>query len=429
MELVINHTKISKAECPMRIYLEDIEKVEKENNPAFEKGKVWHTLLEQFWQRIGTEEEVFDKKNERKLIKDKARKMFYNAESFAIHAVKQWNKVIRADFISRKKLDDIVNINHLSEEERKKIKKLKERVIIWNSKDEKYKITGHFNKNSRLLYDYFLEEGKPLDLEGNLIEPEREFNFKLRNAIKKGGEVIQTLIINGRIDQVRFVDGVLTLVDYKSGNPWRPANEAEFNYQLPLYVLGFLAKCKHDRDYAKRFGREKIIDGFLKSFFIDETIQVRYFMIEALSVRERANELLSAGIKPDFEIPEVTHTRKVTEENFYDLIDKMEGTRRNVVEGNIYKARGMRCNYCPVRRTCDSINTPKDRLPYTDKNGNRVFHFSEPPYRIEVQENPELHYMGRLEETSEEITNPPQKVIAWGGGKNVLRGRIPKILN
>lgn len=101
--------------CRMRYYLRYIEKEKALRLSAYAKGSLLHELIEHFWERLGTEEEVEkDRKNNKKKAAEKKR--YFDGETFAGFARGKWSRVCQADMRLKEKLEK----GNLSEKETKK---------------------------------------------------------------------------------------------------------------------------------------------------------------------------------------------------------------------------------------------------------------------------------------------------------------------
>ena len=74
--------------CLMRYYLRWVEKATPLNPPFFGKGRMFHELVEHFWDRLGTQEEVS------RTRKKTGGKRYSNAEEFANYASGKWMSIV-----------------------------------------------------------------------------------------------------------------------------------------------------------------------------------------------------------------------------------------------------------------------------------------------------------------------------------------------
>lgn len=99
---------------------------------AYVKGSLLHSLIEHLWKELGTVKEVSKKYSNKK---------YYDAKSFAKHAQGTWQSIIIADNKLREKYEQ--------EQDEEEAEELKDRLIYWSYKNQKYKIKGSLKKNLR----------------------------------------------------------------------------------------------------------------------------------------------------------------------------------------------------------------------------------------------------------------------------------------
>ena len=183
--------------CTFRYYLRYFKGVQPLRLSAYVKGSLLHSLLEHFWDRLGSEEEALSKSSK---FKDKK---YFDAESFAKYAKGKWNSIIMAD------------------ERRKEGEK-----IAWGYDAEKWVIMNKMQDLCIPLFDYKISEPVP---EKRLIE--EPFSFFV------GGRKFK-----GFVDEISLVDNQIKIIDYKSGNPWVGEMKLKHDPQLTLYAAGLCAR-------------------------------------------------------------------------------------------------------------------------------------------------------------------------------------------
>ncbi len=415
---VWNATKIDDANyCRMRFYLKHVEHVPQDFISAYAKGSLLHHIIENFWYNLGSKEEVERDEKSRKKASDKKR--YYDPLTFSQYAAKQWNRIAFADRAKEEKLQKLYSISKPSEYERKEIKDTQKNKIVWAYDTEKYIIKNQIPKIAFQLFNVLLEEGPPLF-------SEHSFKFSIEGLIL-GGERIGKIEFNGRIDDVRKKDG-LYVRDYKSGKPWLGEMKLKHDPQLTFYNLSICTRAFMDEKFAKEVGMEEVRGKFMGNpNFVWEDMKVEYFMMEALLKKAEADEIIAGGKKPKFTVPNTINTSKRTDEDFFDLMQMIEGTKRDVRDGNIYKESGKKCDICSVKRICDQKKTRNDGTPYLDTKSNQTFEFYRPPYERSVTLDPEnKSLLVSLDKPEEQKTEGKQKIFAWGRGQNTVKGRIPK---
>ena len=190
--------------CRMRYWLKycDPQKPEPLRLSAYAKGSLLHDLIQKFWIRLGTPEQVAKKSSKQK---------YFDAESFAKYAQGRWKRTIISN-------------------------KHSEHPIDWHYEGEQWVIANTLPKICRPLFNFFIEEGPP-------IHTELPFDF-----------VIDGKRFLGRIDEVRKKDGKIIVRDYKSGKPWMGEMKLHHDPQPTIYSMGLGAICYYDEKFAAALG-------------------------------------------------------------------------------------------------------------------------------------------------------------------------------
>ena len=349
-------TRINTANyCRMRHWLTyvDPRKPKRLRLSVYVKGSLLHGLIENFWEKLGTPEEV-DKKS--------SRKKYHDAEGFAKYAKGKWQSIIIADNHLREKYEQ--------EQDEEEAEKLENKLIYWRDNNDKYQIKNTLPKICKPLFDSLHEEGPPLFTE-------LSFNF-----------VIGDKRFRGKIDEVRKRDGKIVIRDYKSGRPWVGYMKASFDTQLTLYNVGLCSLAHENEEIAEKLGLEKkVVEQYMGNpRFIDPNFIVEFFMIEALSID------LGPRIKT---IPPVIVSSYRNDNHFFELIKMINGSQRDIDTGNIYPERGRKCDSCDVRHVCEDQLYMSKAGELTDKNGQKLFSFVIPYFMLKDEQESEYE-QGRL---------------------------------
>jgi len=360
--------------CRMRYYLRYIDP----NKPkalrlsAYAKGSLLHKIIEEFWNKLGTEEEVAkDKKNSK--IPAKEKKKYFDTESFSKYAQGRWSRTI-------------IGSEHVKDPTKK---------IAWRYEEEPWVIKSTLPKICTPLYHYLLEEGPPL-------YSKLEFFFEL-----------DKMRFRGFIDEVRIKDNKITIRDYKSGSPWLGEMKVNHDPQLTFYNIGLCSLCFDNKDFAKSLGLENIREQFMGNpIYIYPDFNEEFFMIEAFLKIEQAK----TDPKSVKNIPKLILQTKRRNEHFFELIEMINGAERAVLEDDIYPERGRKCDICDMKKICEKELEQVLKPNLEDKKGNLLFNFNKAPYAGPININPN------------EFDSDPsakQKVFDWRR-KNPGIGRIPK---
>src|SRR3989344_8854128 len=122
-------TRINAANyCIMRYHLRYVLKEEPLRLSAYVKGSLLHSLIEHFWEKLGTGEEA---------AKKSSKKKYHDAESFAKYAKGKWHGIIIADEPAPNK-------------------------ITWNYKEEPYTVLNSISKVCHPLFKRLFQEGPPI---------------------------------------------------------------------------------------------------------------------------------------------------------------------------------------------------------------------------------------------------------------------------
>lgn len=340
--------------CNMRYYLRYVDPIKPKSLriSPYVKGSLLHKLIEDFWQHLGTFDEVEqDKKNTKKKAKQK--KKYYNPESFGEYAQGKWTQTV----IRNEKMED------------------PKKKIFWrdgyDDNSEAWEIRAMMPKMTAALYRIIIEEGPPL-------YSELAFDFQAEN-----------LRFKGFIDEIRLRDGKVVIRDYKSGSPfWIREMKRDFDPQLTFYNAGLLSLLygndKKSIEFAKSLGLEEQREELIKSSnHINPDFEEEYFMVEAPYLLEKMDADKDFARKFSNR-PEIIHKTKRTEEHFYHLINNIKTTKRNIQYGNISFEHGKKCDICDMKHVCRKYSTEPLETQVLDKKGNLLFSFMDPPYSIQA---------------------------------------------
>lgn len=371
--------------CMMRYYLKYLDplKTKPLKLSYYAKGKLLHELIEKFWSRLGTSEEVEKDKKSRK--KAGENKKYYDAESFADYAKRCWTRII------------------IGNRENKNLSK----KIYWRdgyeNDSEGWEIRDKIQKISAPLFREFIKEGPP-----RLYYSEIPFDFEAEG-----------LRFKGFIDEIRLKEGKIVIRDYKSGSPFGIREmKRDFDPQLTFYNAGltslFNTGDKIGRKLADDLGIENI--DLMRGSYINPDIIEEFFMVEAPYIIELANRPSPTPPKKeeftsiedyiksygDFRenlaiwkekkkklsfLPQVIHQTKRTEEHFYHLVNNIKKAKKSIETDNISFEHGKKCDFCDMRhvcskKACEPINI-ENKL--TDKNNNLIFSFTSLPSQTSYQ--------------------------------------------
>jgi hypothetical protein len=293
---------------------------------AYVKGSLLHSLLEHFWDRLGTEEEVMSKSSK---FKDKK---YFDADGFAKYAKGKWNSIIIAD------------------ERRKEGEK-----IHWAYDSEKWVVMNKLRDLCVPLFKYKIDEPVP---ESRFLE--EPFSFFVGDRRFKGF-----------VDEISFIDNKIRIIDYKSGNPWVGEMKLKHDPQLTLYAAGLCARIRDDKNFAKQFNLEGKFEDFMQGqSFISPNIDVGFCMIEALAVNpEKVRS-----------VPNPVILSNRNDNHFLEVLKMVEGVRQRCIIGDVYPERGKKCDNCDVKYHCDEELVNANKGYMVDKSGQFEFGFSMPAY-------------------------------------------------
>jgi hypothetical protein len=276
--------------CKMRFYLHSVEHEEPIRLSCYARGTLLHGLIENFWDKLGSEEEVAKKSSGKK---------YSNAQEFGKYAQGLWRRLI------------------ISSEHSKQIN--------WTYEGEQWIVDSEIPNICTPLFSYLLSEGKP------------KFKEKSFKFVVDGRE------FHGRIDDIRVRDGKVVVRDYKSGRPWIGQMKLNNDPQLTLYNVGLCSLCVSDDKIAESLGMMEERKKFMgKSFFVNPDFVEEFFMIEALGYNAKHNRSLN-----------VLNQTSRREEHFLELLKVIEGAEKALNEGEIYPERGRKCDYCDMKYACE----------------------------------------------------------------------------
>jgi len=342
----------------MRGYLKYYDSTSKELRlPAFKKGSLLHSVIEHFWEKLGTEEEVAKTKGK------KGGKKYSNAEEFAKHVRGKWFQLVIGSEKSNKPID-------------------------WEFENQKFVIGNSMTGICVPLFDELVKEGRPL-------YSEVPFEFVLGNRK-----------FIGKIDEIRIREEKLILRDYKSGSPWIGDMKLNHDPQMTFYNVGICSKAYVDENFAKSIGLLEERASFMgHPIFISDKIHPEFFMVEAPYRRKKAIE---EGNK---NLPEIIHKTSRRDEHFYELIKMIDGAEKNMRNGIVYPERGRKCDYCSMKKPCEdklgsSIIGESAEYMLT-KNEQMLFRFAAPhfilPANIEGPKQKRFNFNKKTKKTVETL--------------------------
>ncbi|MEM4259281.1 MAG: PD-(D/E)XK nuclease family protein [Candidatus Pacearchaeota archaeon] len=341
--------------CRMRYYLAyaDPDKPKPLRLAAYVRGSLLHGLIENFWEKLGKQEEVKYDKNG----KITSKKKYYDAETFAKYAQGKWKSIAIAD---EKLIEKYEQVSRYSRDEAEKIK---EHLIYWSFEGQKWAIANDLPKLCIPLFEHIIKEGPP-------IFSELEFDFILNNRR-----------FNGRIDEIRIKNDRIYIRDYKSGKPWLGEMKLSFDPQLTMYNVGLCSLCYSHKEVAEKLGLEtKIVDRFMGNpDFVYPEFGVEFFMIDALGIDSSNPKIKN--------IPDVIASSERKNEHFYEVIKMIEGTEESVRTGNIYPERGRKCDDCDMKIACANKLNCVRTGNLVDKKGQLYFNFATPLF-LKKEEQP-----------------------------------------
>ncbi|MEK6840339.1 MAG: PD-(D/E)XK nuclease family protein [Nanoarchaeota archaeon] len=284
--------------CLMRYYLRWIERAPYPNPPFFFKGRFFHSLMENFWERLGTSEEVAMSRNKR----DKNGKKYSSNEEFADYVRRQW-------------IHDIIQ---------NKNSKVPGNVVNWDFKGQEFLMAEKMKEMAYHFFNPLIGLGKPL-----YQEKKFEFVFGHRK-------------FRGRIDAIRFVNGKILIDDYKSGSPWIGPMKINHDPQMSMYNVGLAAICSQDENFAESLGLKENRNEFLNDpAYLVEEVENRFVMVEAPAYWARTED------KKKIERVPLIHSTSRKREHFYD------GVEKSIEQGIIYPERGRKCDGCVMKKACE----------------------------------------------------------------------------
>jgi len=229
--------------CVMRYYLKYIQHEKPLRLSVYVKGGVLHKAIEQFWLRLGSEEEV--------KRKYKTKKSYFDRDSFADFVAGKWMQYVIADEKAKEKIASGVD--------EKTEKRLKGRLIYWRDEQEKWTVRNSLKDISKYLFDYLIKEGPP-------IYSELPFDF-----ISCGKR------FTGSIDEVRLRKGKVVIRDYKSGVPWIGQMKVNHDPQMTIYNIGLCSLSYDSDEFARILGlQDRRLEYMGNPIYIDENFELNF---------------------------------------------------------------------------------------------------------------------------------------------------------
>jgi len=303
--------------CRMRYYLRYVEKESSLRLSAYAKGTLLHELIENFWDKLGTEEEVAKKSSKRK---------YSNEKEFAKYAQGLWMRKVIASKNSKN-------------------------PIHWSYDNEQWVMNSELADICTSLYPILLKEDEP-------IFKEMSFDFLIKGKR-----------FRGRIDDVRIKDGKVVIRDYKSGKPWLGEMKLNNDPQLTFYNIGLCSLCSNN-EIAGKLGLEEERKKFMgnPSYICPDFVE-QFFMVEAPAFNLKKNHSVN-----------VIHSTTRRDEHFFELLNMIKGIEKAVSEGEIYPERGRKCDYCDMKNACEKRLEKTGTGHLEDKTGQGFFSFALPAY-------------------------------------------------
>ncbi|HLC86990.1 MAG TPA: PD-(D/E)XK nuclease family protein [Candidatus Nanoarchaeia archaeon] len=316
--------------CRMKYYLKYVERYTPLRLSAYAKGSLLHELIENFWGRLGTEEEAGKRSSTKK---------YFDAETFAKYAQGKWTSII----ISSKNSKNPIN---------------------WNYEDERWFIKSDLKNICIPLYSNLVEQGPP-------IFSELSFDFSLFGKRFKG-----------RVDEIRLSEeGKVIIRDFKSGRPWIGDMKLNYDTQLTFYNAAVCSVCYADEEFAKKLGIGEERKKFMGNpYFVNPDFRQEFFMIEALKTNDSSKRSKSA--------PTLIYSTNRKDEHFLELLTMINGTQKAISSGNVYPERGRKCDSCDMKHVCEKKLDEVNRGFAEDKKGQILLDFATPIYarKIETKE-------------------------------------------
>lgn len=314
--------------CLMRYYLRWIEQAPHPNPPFFFKGRFFHNLMESFWDRLGTPEEVTMSRNKR----EKNRKRYSSNDEFAEYVRRQWIHEV------------IQNRNS----------KAPGSKVDWDFEGQEFVMAEQMKKMAYYFFNPLVELGRPL-------YQEKKFEF-----------VIGHRRFRGRIDAIRLIDGRIVIEDYKSGGPWIGQMKVNHDPQMTMYNVGLAAICFQDENFAESLGLKERRHEFANDpTYLVEEIENRFIMVEAPAFWTRTDD------KKKIERVPLIHKTKRKKEHFYEILTMLDGVEKSIEHGIIYPERGRKCDSCVMKRACEEKLKDAGRETPSIK-GQVIFDFAAP---------------------------------------------------
>lgn len=318
---------------------------DKQLNPSsYLRGSLVHELIEKFWERLGTPDEV-----KSKYMQTKTGKRYSNADEFIDFGKRQW-------------------MYYVMREERAG------REIVWKRGDnnEMWNIRNFYMPLvCKKLFPRIIEEGKPVFAEMN-------FDFILGNRR-----------FTGFIDDLRIQNGDIIVRDYKTEKAYKLKDNSMKlggNPQLTLYSAAVCALIKKDKLFAEKLGINNIDDFMHGARFISQRVKPELYMVDAFfGIEERENlareiSVLESNIprteealayhsmlidekksrlKRLGEAHKIIQSTTRSDKDLYEMLeflDDIDNDVRNFGDGIDKKIppteRGIKCDECDQRVSC-----------------------------------------------------------------------------
>ena len=320
---------------------------------GFRRGKLVHSLIENFWNKLGERDEIRRNKNGRVTSKKK----YSNSDEFVDYAKGQWIYMMKQDEAS-------------------------EREIEWRFDNEMGIIRNdYFPKVCGPLFKALVKEGPP-------IKSELRFDFMLDGRR-----------FAGYIDEVRLDKEEVIIRDYKTESPWLRQQKIEGNPQMTLYCVGLCALCYGDEEFARKLGLDDEREKFMGNpIYISSRVKPEFFMIDTLTRNQDEVKTM----------PSLTYRTQRRDRDFHELLLNIED-----VEGQISvflsrgekrippTERGKKCDYCEMKRACkkrleEELNDiENEQKPIQDKSGQTYFTYV-PPYFRKPKKRRKSQGQGRI---------------------------------
>jgi hypothetical protein len=315
--------------CRMRYYLRYVGGETPLKLSAYVKGSFLHSVIEKFWEKLGTPEEVAKKSSGKK---------YSNEQEFAKYARGLWMRLT----IGAKKSGE---------------------KIAWRYEGEEYATRSNLYGACIPLFHCLMNEGPPLFSEIG-------FDF-----------IVEGTRFKGRIDDVRMRDGQVIIRDYKSGRPWIGEMKINNDPQLTIYNAGLCSLCLSNDKIAEKLGLiERRKDFMRNGSYVCPDFVEQFFMIEA--------PIFNAKARKDsaFHPLKTIHETRRKDEHFLEVLKMINGIEKAVNEGEIYPERGRKCDDCDLKYPCEKKLDNVGAGHLEDEAGQGFFNLSLPAYARRKEE-------------------------------------------